>query len=146
LIICRRSAGTLPDGHRLPVCGTTDMTSGPLRRLFPEHPLHLGLASPDLPGSPEELFAPQDRQHWLGVADRGRVQDLLRAHRIDIALAARRGFPIVLALQSSEDALEAEEWLAGVRPDWRVRHSVELLDELEAQGMIPVLAELAEAG
>jgi hypothetical protein len=33
-----------------------------------------------------------------------------------------------------------------VRPDWTMRHSLELLDELEARGLLPSLAELAKAG
>ena len=45
-------------------------------------------------------------------------------------------------LQSVEDAILAVEWLAGVRPDWTLRHSVELLDELEALGRIPSLAAI----
>src|SRR5688572_21841998 len=117
-----------------------------LRRLFPEHPFHLGTAPPDLPGSPEELFADPDRRHWFGVADRGRGPDLLRSHRIGIAFAARRGIPIVLALQDHEDALGAEAWLADLRPDWPLRHSVELLDAHEARGMLPGLAARAELG
>ena len=113
-----------------------------LRRLFPEHLLHLGAAPPDLPGAPEELYARPER-HWFGVADRGRGPDLLRAYRIEIVAAARRGIPIVLALQDHEDALHAEAWLAAVRPDWPLRRSLELLDAHEARGMIPGLAKLS---
>ncbi len=79
-----------------------------LRRLFPEHRLHLGTAPLDLPGSPEKLFVEPDRPCWFGVADRGRGPALLREHRIGIAFAAGRGFPIVLALQDHADALRAE--------------------------------------
>lgn len=111
-----------------------------LRRLLPEHPFHLGLAPPGRPGSPEELFAePDGGHHWFGVADAGRVGCLLREYRAEIVTAAMAGVPIVLALQTAEDALEAEEWLAAVRPDWTLRRSVELLDELEARGRFPVL-------
>ena len=122
------------------------MRPGPLRHLFPEHRLHLGLAPPDLPGSPEELFAAVDRAHWLGVADRGRSEDLLRAHRLEIAFAARQGIPVILALQHPADAVRAETWLREVRPDWTLRQSLELLDELEARGLLPSLTELAKAG
>lgn len=114
-----------------------------LRCLFPEHLLHLGTAPPDLPGSPEELHARLDRQHWFGVADRGRGPALLRAYRIEIVAAARRGIPIVLALQDHGDALGAEAWLAAVRPDWRLRRSLELLDAHEAEGTMPGMAERA---
>ena len=115
------------------------MARRPLRRLLPEHPFHLGLAPPSRPGSPEELFAEPDRGHWFGLADAGRVGDLLREYRAEIVAAAMTGVPIVLALQTGEDALAAEEWLAGVRPDWTLRRSLELLDELEARGRFPVL-------
>jgi hypothetical protein len=114
-----------------------------LRRLYPEHPLHLALAPPDLPGAPEELFVRPDRPCWYGVADRGRLQDLLRAYRITITRAAMDGLPVVLALQAPEDALEAESWLLDLRPDWTMRYGLELLDAFEAEGMIPRLAELA---
>jgi hypothetical protein len=122
------------------------MTRRILRRLFPEHRLHLGLAPPDRPGSPEELFADPEHGHWLGVADHGRVPDLLAAHRIEIACAVQRGVPIVLALQSHADAARAEDWLAELRPDWQLRYSVELVDELEARGLIPGLAAPAGVG
>jgi hypothetical protein len=121
------------------------MVHGPLRHLFPEHRLHLGLAPPDLPGSPEELFGATDQAHWFGVADSGRGDDLLRAHRIEIAVAARRGIPIVLALQDPADAVRAEAWLREVRPDWTRRHSLELVDAFEAEGLIPSLVALAGA-
>jgi len=52
----------------------------------------------------------------------------------------------VLALQRHGDALAAEAWLAQLRPDWRLRYSVELLDEFEARGMIPGLLEPAGIG
>lgn len=122
------------------------MTRGALRRLFPEHHLHIGLAPPELLGSPEELFGTQDREHWFGIAERGRVQDLLKTYRINIAHAAQRGFPIIMAFQSFEDAVMAEEWLILLRPDWWLRHSLELLDEYEARGMIPTLAGVAQVG
>ena len=44
----------------------------------------------------------------------------------------------MLALQDHEDALGAEAWLADLRPDWPLRHSVELLDAHEARGMLRV--------
>lgn len=116
-----------------------------LRRLFPEHLLHLGTAPADLPGAPEELHA-LPRRHWFGIADRGRGPDLLRAYRIEIVAAARQGIPIILALQDHGDALHAQAWLAAVRPDWPLRHSLELLDAHEATGMIPGLARLTETG
>ena len=50
-----------------------------------------------------------------------------------------RGVPVLLALQSCEDANLAERWLAELRPDWTMRHSVELLDELESRGRFPTL-------
>jgi hypothetical protein len=121
------------------------MTSESLRRLFPEHRLHLALAPPGLPGSPEELFAAADQAHWFGIADSGRGEGLLRAHRLEIAFAARQGIPIILALQHPADAVLAEAWLGELRSDWTLRHSLELLDALEAEGLIPSLAELAEA-
>jgi hypothetical protein len=121
------------------------MRHGSLRHLFPEHRLHLGLAPPGLPGSPEELFAAADQAHWLGVADRGRGEDLLRAHRIELAFAARHGIPIILALQHPADAVRAEAWLGELRSDWTMRHSLELLDAFEAEGLIPSLAELVKA-
>jgi hypothetical protein len=110
-----------------------------------QHRLHLGLAPPDLPGSPEELFAAADQAHWLGVADSSRGEDLLRAHRLEIAFAARRGTPIILALQHPADAVRAEAWLGELRPDWTMRHSLELLDAFEAEGLILSLAEQADA-
>ena len=122
------------------------MRHGPLRHLFPEHRLHLGLAPPDLPGSPEELFAAQDRACWFGVADRGRGKALLEGHRVEIASAAWRGIPIILALQSPAEAVRAEAWLRALRPDWSLRHSLELRDEFEARGLLPSLAEQAKAG
>jgi hypothetical protein len=122
------------------------MRHGPLRHLFPEHRLHLGLAPPDLPGSPEELFAVPGKPPWFGVADRGRGEGLLHAYRLAIALAARRGVPVVLALQCPVDAVRAEVWLREVRPDWSLRHSLELLDALEAQGLLPSLTARAKAG
>jgi hypothetical protein len=122
------------------------MRHGPLRHLFPEHRLHLGLAPPDLPGSPEELFAAPDRACWFGVADSGRGEILLRAHRVEMALAAWRGLPVVLALQSLAEAVHAEAWLRELRSDWSPRHSLELLDALEAEGLLPSLAEPAKAG
>lgn len=118
-------------GHRL------------LRRLFPEHPLHLAIADPGLPGAPDELFARPERAHWFGVADDGRVESLLKAYRLPITRALMEGLPIVLALQTPEDALAAEEWLLGLRPGWSMRYSVELLDTFEAHGLIPRLATLA---
>jgi hypothetical protein len=121
------------------------MRHGPLRHLFPEHRLHLGLAPPDLSGSPEELFAAQDRACWFGVADRGRGEALLHAHRVEIGLAAWRGLPVVLALQDPAEAVRAEAWLRELRPGWSPRHSLELLDELEARGLLPSLAEPAKA-
>ena len=121
------------------------MHHGPLRHLFPEHRLHLGLAPPDRPGSPAELFAASGQAHWFGIADRGRSEDLLRAHRLEIAFAARQGLPVILALQHPADAVRAEAWLKELRPDWTMRHSLELLDAFEAEGLIPSLAELAEA-
>jgi len=121
------------------------MRHGPLRHLFPEHRLHLGLAPPDLPGSPAQLFAASGQAHWFGIADRGRSEDLLRAHRLAIAFAARQGLPVILALQHPADAVRAEAWLKELRPDWTMRHSLELLDAFEAEGLIPSLAELAEA-
>ncbi|MEK0082153.1 hypothetical protein [Benzoatithermus flavus] len=114
-----------------------------LRRLFPEHSLRLAIAPPGLPGAPEELFAATDHACWFGVADHGRLEELLRAYRIPISRAAMDGLPIVLALQSHEDALAAETWLLELRPDWEMRYSVELLDAFEALGMIPRLATLA---
>jgi hypothetical protein len=123
----------------------TRMTFRTLRRLYPEHPLHLGLAPPDRPGAPEELFADPDRAHWLGVANSGHVQDLLADYRIEMGCAVQRGIPVVLALQSHADALEAEAWLALLRPDWQLRYSLELVDAFEASGMIPGLAALADA-
>jgi hypothetical protein len=122
------------------------MRHGPLRHLFPEHRLHLGLAPPDLPGSPEELLAAPDRACWFGVADSGRGEVLLRAHRVEIALAAWRGLPVILALQDPAEAVRAEAWLRELRPDWSLRHSLELLDELEARGLLASLTELAKAG
>jgi hypothetical protein len=98
-----------------------------------------------LPGSPAELFAAADQAHWFGVADSGRGEDLLRAHRLEIAAAACRGLPVILALQHPADAVRAEAWLRALRPDWRLRHSLELLDAFEADGLIPSLAALAEA-
>jgi hypothetical protein len=121
------------------------MHHGPLRHLFPEHRLHLGLAPPNLPGSPEELFAASGQAHWFGIADRGRSEDLLRAHRLEIAFAARQGLPVILALQHPADAVRAEAWLKELRLDWTMRYSLELLDAFEAEGLIPSLAELAEA-
>jgi hypothetical protein len=121
------------------------MQHGPLRHLFPEHRLHLGLAPPNLPGSPAELFAASGQAHWFGIADRGRSEDLLRAHRLEIAFAARQGLPVILALQHPADAVRAEAWLKELRPEWTMRHSLELLDAFEAEGLIPSLAELAEA-
>lgn len=118
------------------------MARRPLRHLLPEHPLHLALAAPSSTGSPEELFGEPVANHWFGIADAGRISGLLREYRIEIVTAAMRGVPIVLALQSVEDAILAVEWLAGVRPDWTLRHSVELLDELEALGRIPSLAAI----
>jgi hypothetical protein len=122
------------------------MVHGPLRHLFPEHRLHLGLAPPDRPGSPEELFGATDQAHWFGIADRGRSEELLRAHRLEIAFAARQGLPVILALQDLADAIRAEAWLREVRPDWTMRYSLELLDEFEARGLLPSLAEPAKAG
>ena len=113
-----------------------------LRHLLPEHPLHLALAAPDQPGSPEELFGAAEGNHWFGMADAGRVAGLLREYRVEIVTAAMRGVPIVLALQDTEDAVRAEEWLAGVRPDWTLRRSVELLDELEVLGWMPPVAAI----
>ena len=121
------------------------MRYGPLRHLFPEHRLHLGLAPPDLPGSPEELFAAADQARWFGIADGGRGEALLRAHRLEIAFAARRGIPIILALQHPADAVRAAAWLGELRSDWTLRHSLELLDAFEAEGLIPSLAGLVEA-
>jgi hypothetical protein len=57
-------------------------------------------------------------------------------------LAAWRGLPVILALQCPAEALRAETWLRELRPDWSLRHSLELLDELEAQGLLPSLTEL----
>jgi hypothetical protein len=135
--------GTCRSGRCPIVCGDMSMAHRPLRRLFPEHSLHLALAAPDLPGAPEELFAEPSGGHWFGVADRGRVEDLLMAHRLPITRAVMDGLPVVLALQSHEDALRAEEWLTMLRPEWTMRYSLELLDAFEAQGMIPRLAEFA---
>lgn len=118
------------------------MARRPLRRLLPEHPLHLALAAPSRAGSPEEVFIDEATNHWFGMADAGRAEGLLREYRVDIVAAAMRGVPIVLALQSVEDAMLAEDWLAGVRLDWTIRRSVELLDELEALGKIPALAAI----
>jgi hypothetical protein len=122
------------------------MRHGPLLHLFPEHRLHLGLAPPGLPGSPEELFAAPDRACWFGVADHGRGEALLSAHRVEIALAAWRGLPVILALQDPAEAVRAEAWLRELRPDWTMRRSLELLDALEAEGLLPGLAEPAKAG
>lgn len=118
------------------------MARRPLRRLLPEHPLHLALAAPSRTGAPEELFGDESINHWFGMADAGRVEGLLREYRVEIVTAAMRGVPVVLALQSIEDAMLAEEWLAAVRPDWTIRHSIELLDELETLGKIPALAAI----
>jgi hypothetical protein len=118
----------------------------PLRHLFPEHRLQLALAPPDRPGSPEELYAAPDRPCCFAVADRGRGEALLRGHRVEIALAARRGLPVILALQDPAEAVRAAAWLRALRPDWRLRHSPELRDELEARGLLPSRAERAKAG
>jgi hypothetical protein len=125
--------------------GSPRMQHGSLRHLFPEHRLHLGLAPPDLPGAPEELFAAAAQAYWLGVADSGRGEALLRAHRIEIVAAARRGLPILLALQHPADAVEVAAWLRAVRPGWSMRYSLELVDAFEAEGLIPSLAALAAA-
>jgi hypothetical protein len=121
------------------------MQHGSLPHLFPEHRLYLGLAPPDLPGAPEELFAAVGQAYWFGIADSGRGEALLRAHRLEIVAAARRGMPIVLALQHPADAVRAAAWLQEVRPGWSMRYSLELVDAFEAEGLIPSLAALAEA-
>lgn len=117
------------------------MARRPLRLLLPEHLFHLGLAASGRPGSPEELFA-EPSQHWFGMADAGKAEGLLREYRVEIVTAVMRGVPVVLALQGGEDAMLAEAWLATIRPDWTVRHSLELLDELERLGRIPALARI----
>jgi Dodecin len=118
----------------------------PLRHLFPEHRLHLALAPPDRPGSPEELYAAPDRPCCFGVVDRGRGEALLRRHWVEIASAAWRGLPVIVALQSPAEAVRAAAWLRALRPDWSLRHSLELRDALEARGLLPRLAERAKAG
>jgi hypothetical protein len=118
----------------------------PLRHLFPEHRLQLALAPPDRPGSPEELYAAPDRPCCFAVADRGRGEALLRRHWVEIASAAWRGWPVIVALQSPAEAVRAAAWLWALRPDWRLRRSVELVDELETRGLLPRLAERAKAG
>jgi hypothetical protein len=142
-----------PAGHLRPRAATPLAWPGsrclrhrPLRHLFPEHRLHLALAPPDLLGSPEELFVAPDRPCCFGVADRGRGKALLEGHRVEIASAAWRGIPIILALQSPAEAVRAEAWLRALRPDWSLRHSLELRDEFEARGLLPSLAEQAKAG
>jgi hypothetical protein len=99
-----------------------------------------------LPGSPAELFAVAAQAPWLGVANSGRGEALLRAYQIEIVAAARRGIPIILAPQSPAEAVRAEAWLRALRPDWSLRHSLELRDELEARGLLPRRAERAKAG
>jgi len=52
---------------------------------------------------------------------------------------------MLLALQHPADAVRATAWLRAVRPGWTMRYALELLDVLEAEGLIPSLAALAEA-
>ena len=61
-------------------------------------------------------------------------------------MAAWRGLPVILALQCPAEAVRAEAWLRELRLDWSLRHSLELLDAFEAEGLIPSLVELAKAG
>jgi hypothetical protein len=98
------------------------------------------------PGSPEALFAAPDRPSCFAVTDRGREKPLLRGHWVEIASAAWRGLPVIVALQSPAEAVWAEAWLRELRLDWSVRHSRELRDALEARGLLPNLAERAKAG
>jgi hypothetical protein len=58
-----------------------------------------------LPGSPTELFTFAAQAPWLGVANSGRGEALLRACQIKIA-SAWRGIPIIL-LQSPVEAVRA---------------------------------------
>jgi hypothetical protein len=51
-----------------------------------------------------------------------------------------------VALQSPAEAVWAEAWLRALRPDWSVRQSLELRDELETRGLLPSLAERVKAG
>jgi hypothetical protein len=60
-----------------------------------------------LPGSPTELFTFAAQAPWLGVANSGRGEALLRACQIEIAAAAWQGIPIILALQSPAEAVRA---------------------------------------
>jgi hypothetical protein len=83
---------------------------------------------------------------WLEVANSGRGEALLRACQIEIAAAAWQGIPIILALQSPAEAVRAAAWLRALRPDWSLRHSLELRDALETRGLLPCRAERAKAG
>jgi hypothetical protein len=144
----RQHAGDLRPRGVTPLAwpGSRRLGHRPLRHLFPEHRLHLALAPPDRPGSPEELYAAPDRPCCFAVADRGRGEALLRRHWVEIASAAWRGWPVIVALQSPAEAVWAAAWLRALRPDWRLRRSLELRDTLEARGLLPRRAERAQAG
>jgi hypothetical protein len=142
--ICRSPSSSSRDAARL--ARDPAPAASPVAPPVPRAPPASGAGAPDRPGSPEELHAAPDRPCCFTVADRGRGEALLRRHWVEIASAAWRGWPVIVALQSPAEAVRAAAWLWALRPDWRLRRSVELVDELETRGLLPRLAERAKAG